>query len=497
MVNNAVRDTAQSINLDVQHDVTVGYNRDFSTTEGEVSQNDELLLCQSSTITNELRSVLKTLSYNSYEIDVMKPNIASAITQLRLRRPVHGIPETWSTSPLPSEYSLSQSRSRSTTKVKRHKANRVGTRDPPINTTTIDGIIIDDEGNVLKHFQHLYHFINTIFGSIYFLKVRVCHLFNFIATNVGCCRQHIAEKMETMKYVVISAVLGSVFPATAAGQGTKASQPANTKFQEAAVQKTRLKFSLHMVVRTAAPSSAGTFANHRDFHTFGCPVFVLDPSLQQGQKIPKWKPRARQAIYLGHSPRHAQTVPIVLNLNTGLCSPQYHVVYDDYFTTTHCRETNELPQTWHDLFTHNRVNVLDGEPDIQASVKLSNEWQSESSVDTDTIPRQSSPTTEGIPEPDYTTAALPSDTNRVTPAPVQAASGIVTSPEGDETQLQASQPTPDEAAIRTNNRASQSPSTADAAHIPPAYRTTSEGDRARHEAGTSEGEHCEDTGMTL
>jgi hypothetical protein len=196
MVNNAVRDTAQSINLDVQHDVTVGYNRDFSTTEGEVSQDDELLLRQSSTITNELRSVLKTLSYNSYEIDVMKPNIASAIAQLRLRRPVRGIPETWSTSPLPSEYfmnelqekgksdtctseekenirhlahkvfkkvllpcagiifavssySLSQSRSRSTTKVKRHKTNRVGTRDPPINTTTIDGIIIDDEGNVL------------------------------------------------------------------------------------------------------------------------------------------------------------------------------------------------------------------------------------------------------------------------------------------------------------------------------------------------------------
>jgi hypothetical protein len=68
MVNNAVRDTAQSINLDVQPDVTVGYNRDFSTTEGEVSQNDELLLCQSSTITNELRSVLKTL----YPIIAMK-----------------------------------------------------------------------------------------------------------------------------------------------------------------------------------------------------------------------------------------------------------------------------------------------------------------------------------------------------------------------------------------------------------------------------------------
>jgi hypothetical protein len=27
-----------------------------------------------------------------------------------------------------------------------------------------------------------------------------------------------------------------------------------------------------------------------DFHTFGCPIFVLDPDLQQGHKLPKWKP---------------------------------------------------------------------------------------------------------------------------------------------------------------------------------------------------------------
>jgi hypothetical protein len=58
-----------------------------------------------------------------------------------------------------------------------------------------------------------------------------------------------------------------------------------------------------------------------DFHTFGCPVFVLDPSLQQGMKIPKWKPRARQAVYLGHSPRHAQTVPVVLTEHGSLLPP--------------------------------------------------------------------------------------------------------------------------------------------------------------------------------
>jgi hypothetical protein len=89
------------------------------------------------------------------------------------------------------------------------------------------------------------------------------------------------------------------------------------------------------------------------------PVFVLEPSLQQGHKIQKWKPRARQAIYLGHSPRHAQTVPLVLNINTGLCSTQYHVVFDDHFTTTQCRQTNKLPHMRSDLFTHNRVIALE------------------------------------------------------------------------------------------------------------------------------------------
>jgi hypothetical protein len=38
----------------------------------------------------------------------------------------------------------------------------------------------------------------------------------------------------------------------------------------------------------------------RDFHVFGCPVFVLDQRLQSGiGGPPKWDPRARVGIYLG------------------------------------------------------------------------------------------------------------------------------------------------------------------------------------------------------
>jgi hypothetical protein len=64
-----------------------------------------------------------------------------------------------------------------------------------------------------------------------------------------------------------------------------------------------------------------------DFHPFGCPIFILDPSLQQGNKVPRWKPRSRVGVYLGPSPEHASTVPLVLSTTTGLVSPQFHVVF--------------------------------------------------------------------------------------------------------------------------------------------------------------------------
>ena len=68
-------------------------------------------------------------------------------------------------------------------------------------------------------------------------------------------------------------------------------------------------------------------------HVWGCPVYVLDPRLQDGKKIPKWSPRSRRGQYLGMSPLHSTNVGNILNLNTGYISPQYHVVYDDCFTT--------------------------------------------------------------------------------------------------------------------------------------------------------------------
>jgi hypothetical protein len=68
-------------------------------------------------------------------------------------------------------------------------------------------------------------------------------------------------------------------------------------------------------------------------HFWGCPLYVLDPKIQQGQKLPRWEPRSRRGIFLGLSQQHASEVPLVLNLGTGAITTQFHVVFYDLFIT--------------------------------------------------------------------------------------------------------------------------------------------------------------------
>ena len=44
--------------------------------------------------------------------------------------------------------------------------------------------------------------------------------------------------------------------------------------------------------------------NKKHWKPFGCPVYVLDESLQTGKPFNKWKQHARVGIYLGQSPIH-------------------------------------------------------------------------------------------------------------------------------------------------------------------------------------------------
>ena len=50
-------------------------------------------------------------------------------------------------------------------------------------------------------------------------------------------------------------------------------------------------------------------------------------------KIPKWDPSSPRGVNMGFSKMYSTQVGLVLNLLTGSISPQYHVVFDDMFST--------------------------------------------------------------------------------------------------------------------------------------------------------------------
>jgi transposase InsO family protein len=93
---------------------------------------------------------------------------------------------------------------------------------------------------------------------------------------------------------------------------------------------------------------------------WGCPAYVLDPRLQDGQKIPKWEPRARRGQFLGFSRRHSSLVGLIRNMNTQYITPQFHVVYDELFTTVTSDQSHDMTETWIDLFKDSRESYIEG-----------------------------------------------------------------------------------------------------------------------------------------
>jgi len=109
-----------------------------------------------------------------------------------------------------------------------------------------------------------------------------------------------------------------------------------------------------------------TFDNYRHLQrarVFGCPVYVLDAKLQDAKKLPKWKKRAYRGVFLGFSDKHHSTVALVLNPETGVVSPQYHVVFDERFSTV-LSEGEEFDHAdWEKLFDIGYERYLDTYPD--------------------------------------------------------------------------------------------------------------------------------------
>ena len=115
----------------------------------------------------------------------------------------------------------------------------------------------------------------------------------------------------------------------------------------------------------------------RSAHVWGCPTYVLDVKIQDGKKLPRWQPKSRRGQFLGFSKRHASTIGLIKNVQTGSISPQFHVVFDDNFTTIPSRVNDdaiEPPANWNELLLRSRMNLLDPEED--RIPKLNDEWLS-------------------------------------------------------------------------------------------------------------------------
>ena len=129
-----------------------------------------------------------------------------------------------------------------------------------------------------------------------------------------------------------------------------------------------------------------------DYHVFGCPVFALHNTLQASNMLRRWEPRARLGIYLGPSPRHARNVSLVLNMDTGLVSPQFHVSHDDFFETIK-DDRYQATSSWQQLAGFTRVSRAKSEDVSSFDMPLVTSMQ-------EAINTQLMPISEGAMQPD-------------------------------------------------------------------------------------------------
>jgi hypothetical protein len=93
-------------------------------------------------------------------------------------------------------------------------------------------------------------------------------------------------------------------------------------------------------------------------HVFGCPTFVLHKAAQDNPASQStWASRTWQGVYVGFSSQHASTVAMIYNPSTKHITPQFHVTFDEEFSTVHLSDPTALesrlskladsPASWH------------------------------------------------------------------------------------------------------------------------------------------------------
>ena len=124
--------------------------------------------------------------------------------------------------------------------------------------------------------------------------------------------------------------------------------------------------------------SKPNFEHLKQTHVWGCPTYVLEPAIQDGRKLPKWQPKSQRGVFLGFSERHFSQIGLIKNLCTGAVSPQYHVVYNDNFTTVTNSDKNGIHfhqqlKDWENLVKTSSEQYWDfNDPNLPQP--LSQEW---------------------------------------------------------------------------------------------------------------------------
>ena len=73
------------------------------------------------------------------------------------------------------------------------------------------------------------------------------------------------------------------------------------------------------------------------------------------------------------SPKHASSIPLVLNCNTLWISPQFHVIFDEWFSSVTATAIDITPPSWwQDLFIHHRFK-FEFDPSTDP-INLPDEW---------------------------------------------------------------------------------------------------------------------------
>jgi len=90
-----------------------------------------------------------------------------------------------------------------------------------------------------------------------------------------------------------------------------------------------------------------------NFHTWGFPMYILDNENQSGGiGTPKWEPKSHIGIYLVHSLCRSESIYLVINLKTGMISPQFHAAYNNEFMTVPYMSSADPPLKWSQILCH-------------------------------------------------------------------------------------------------------------------------------------------------